>query len=38
MMERWGLPGDRGPVLSPPLRGEWFRVLGCSGGWGRPRG
>ena len=41
MMGPWGLPAARSPVpllLSPPVREESFRVLGCSGGWGRGRG
>ncbi len=39
MMERWGLPGGRSPVLlSPLVREESFRVLGCSGGLERGRG
>jgi hypothetical protein len=41
MIERWGLPGGRSPVpllLSPLVREESFRVLGCSGGLERGRG
>ena len=41
MIERWGLPAGRSPLpllLSPLVREESFRVLGCSGGSGRGRG
>jgi len=41
MIERWGLPGGRSPVpllVSPLVREESFRVLGCSGGLERGRG
>jgi len=39
MIERWGLPGGRSPVLlSPLVREESFRALGCSGGLERGRG
>jgi hypothetical protein len=41
MIRRWGLPEGRSQVpllLSPLVREESFRVLGCSGGLERGRG